>query len=124
LKDIFYHIKKNIKEKEKEEEVDVNIEISFKILKNVLDDTRKRKIENSIDYYNYKAHVLVYNGHRNEAETTFGKDLGDVEEDRKDKFEEYCNWTLQQIKSDRWRDTLQTANQFALDQFLELNSIL
>ena len=47
-----------------------------------------------------------------------------MEGDRKDKPEEYCNWTLKQVKSDRWREALQTMNQFALDQFLELNSIL
>jgi hypothetical protein len=47
-----------------------------------------------------------------------------VDGDRKDRLEEYCNWTLQQVKSGRWRGALQAANQFALDQFLELNSIL
>lgn len=41
-----------------------------------------------------------------------------------DRLEEYCNWSLQQVKSDKWREALQAANQFAMDQFLELNSIL
>ncbi|KAF6789331.1 hypothetical protein CMUS01_16343 [Colletotrichum musicola] len=40
------------------------------------------------------------------------------------KLEEYCSWNLQQVKSDKWREALQAANQFAADQFLELNSIL
>ena len=36
----------------------------------------------------------------------------------------YCNWGLTQVKSDRWRNALQIANQVAMDQFLELNTIL
>jgi hypothetical protein len=118
LEDIFHHIKGNMKEGEEEEEVDVNIEIPPKIIKEVLDYSRKRKAEDSIDCRNCKAHG------RHRAKTTLGEDLGDVEGDRKDKLEEYCNWTLQQVKSDRWKEALQAANQFALDQFLKLNSIL
>ncbi|RYP11599.1 hypothetical protein DL765_007699 [Monosporascus sp. GIB2] len=113
-----------MKEGEKEEEVDVNIEIPPKILKDVLDDSRKRKAEDSIDCRNCKAHVSAHGRHRDAAETTLGENLGDVKGDGKDKLEEYCNWALQQVKSDRWREALQAANQFALDQFLELNSIL
>jgi len=89
-----------MKEGEKEDEIDVNIEILPKILKDVLDHSRKRKAEDSINCRNCKAHS------RHRAETTFGEDLGDVEGDRNDKFEEYCNWTLQQVKSDRWREAL------------------
>ena len=121
LEDIFHHIKGNMKEGEKEEELDISIEIPPKILKDVLDDSRKRKADSSIDCRHCKAHVSAYGRH---PETTPGEDPGDVEGDRKDKLEEYCNWTLKQVKSDRWREALQTANQFALDQFLELNSIL
>jgi hypothetical protein len=36
------------------------------------------------------------------VETTFGEDLGDVDRDRKDKLEQCYNWTLQQVKSDKW----------------------
>jgi len=36
----------------------------------------------------------------------------------------YCNWGLAQVDSDRWRQALQIANQVAIDQFLELNTIL
>ena len=111
-----------MKEGEKEEEVDVNIEIPPKILKDVLDDSRKRKAEDSIDCRNCKAHVSANGRYRDVAEATL--DLRDVQGGRKDKLEEYCNWTLQQVRSDRWREALQATNQFALDQFLELNSIL
>jgi hypothetical protein len=41
----FYHINGNIEEGEKEEEVDVKIEISPIILKEVVDNSRKRKAE-------------------------------------------------------------------------------
>lgn len=122
LEDIFHHIKGNMNEGEKEEEVDVNIEILPKILKDVLDDSHKRKAEGFIDYCLCKTHVSAHGRHRDAAEMPPGD--GDVDGDRKDKLEEYCNWTLQQVESDRWRAALQLANQFALDQFLELNSIL
>ncbi|KAK3899187.1 hypothetical protein C8A05DRAFT_46676 [Staphylotrichum tortipilum] len=88
-----------MKEGEKEE-IDIDIEIPPKILQDVLDDSRKQQADSSDCH------------------------LGDVKGDRKDKLEEYCTWTLQQVESDRWREALQAANQFAMDQFLELNSIL
>jgi hypothetical protein len=47
-----------------------------------------------------------------------------VEGDRQAKLEEYCNWGLTQVESDRWRNALQIANWVAMDQFLELNTIL
>ena len=34
---------------------------------------------------------------------TPGEDPGDVEGDRQGKLEEYCNWGLAQVESDRWR---------------------
>jgi hypothetical protein len=52
------------------------------------------------------------------------EDSRDVEGDRQAKLEEYCNWGLTQVESDRWRNALQIANQVAMDQFLELNTIL
>ncbi|WQF77118.1 hypothetical protein CDEST_02132 [Colletotrichum destructivum] len=124
LEEIVRHIKGNMREGENEEEVDVGIEIPSTILRDVLDDSRKRKAESSIDCRSCKAHASAHGRHRNAAEATLTEDLGPVEGDRSDILEEYCNWTLQQVKSDRWRGALQTANQFALDQFLELNSIL
>ena len=39
-------------------------------------------------------------------------------------LEEYCNWGLAQVESERWRQALQIANQVAMNQFLELNTIL
>ncbi|KAK2061324.1 hypothetical protein LY76DRAFT_614430 [Colletotrichum caudatum] len=86
LEEIFQHIKGNMKEGENEEEVDVNIEIPSKILGDILNDSRKRKAEDSADC------VLQL--------------------------------VLQQVNDDGWREALQVANQFAMDQFLELNSIL
>jgi hypothetical protein len=47
-----------------------------------------------------------------------------VERDRQGKLEEYCNWGMAQVESDRWRYALQIANQVAIDQFPELNIIL
>lgn len=41
-----------------------------------------------------------------------------------DKLEEYCNWGLTEVKSDRWRSALQIANKVAMDQLLELNTVL
>jgi hypothetical protein len=45
LEEIVCHIKGNMKEGEKEEDVDVDIEIPSNILKNVLDNSRKRKAD-------------------------------------------------------------------------------
>lgn len=115
LEEIVYHIKGNMEEGEKEEDVDVNIEIPANILKNVLDNSRKRKADSSTDCRHCKVHV---------SETIPGEDPGDVEGDRQAKLEEYCNWGLTQVESDRWRNALQIANQVAIDQFLELNTIL
>ena len=47
-----------------------------------------------------------------------------MEGDRLAKLEEYCNWSLKQVESDRWRKALQVANQVAMEQFLELNTTL
>jgi hypothetical protein len=115
-----------MEEGEKEKDVDVNIEIPPQILKDVLDDSRKRKAEDSIGCRNCKTRISAHGRHHDAADAadTTLEDLADVDGDRKDRLEEYCNWTLQQVKSDRWREALQAANQFALDQFLELNSIL
>ena len=48
----------------------------------------------------------------------------DMDGDRQAKLDEYCNWGLTQVGSDRWRNALQAANQVAMEQFLELNTIL
>ena len=121
LEAILYHIKDNMQEGEKEEEVDVGIEIPPNILQDVLDNSRKRKADSSAGCRHYKAHISAHCRHCDVAETTLS---WDVEGDRKDKLEEYCNWTLNQVKNDKWREELQTAVRFASDQFLELNAVL
>jgi hypothetical protein len=88
-------------EGEKEEDVDVDIEIPPNILKNVLDNSRKRKIDGAIDYRHYKVHVSSHSRCCDAAEIIPGKDPGDVEEDRQAKLEEYCNWGPIQVESDR-----------------------
>ena len=115
LEEIVCHIKANMKEGETEEDVNVDIEIPPHILRNILDNSRKRKADNSSDCRHCKVHVL---------ETIPSGDSGDVEGDRQAKLEEYCNWGLTQVDSDRWRNALQIANQVAMNEFLELNTIL
>ncbi|KAI9762389.1 MAG: hypothetical protein M1840_001250 [Geoglossum simile] len=124
LEEIVCHIKGNIKEGEKEEDVDVGIEIPPNILKSVLDNSRKRKANGSINCRHCKVHVSAHSGYCDTAEITPGEDPRDMEGDRQAKLEEYCNWGLTQVGSNRWRDALQTANQVAMNQFLELNTIL
>ena len=81
----------------------------------VFDDSRKRKADNPSDCRHRKVHV---------SETIPGEESRDVEGDRQAKLEEYCNWGLTQVESDRWRNALHIANQIAMDQFLKLNTIL
>ena len=109
------HLKGNMTEGETEEDVDINIEIPPHILQKILDNSRKRKADSSPDCRHCKVYV---------PETIPGEDPGDVEGDRQAKLEEYCNWGLTQVESDRWRNALQIANQVAMDQFLDLNTIL
>jgi hypothetical protein len=121
LADVISHIKGNMKEGEKEEDVDVDIEMPRSIVNDILDNSRKRKANGSIDCRPCKFHAPA---HRRCCDATAGEDPGDVKGDRQVKLEEYCNWTLTQVaRSDRWRSALQVANQVALDQFLELNTI-
>ncbi|RDL36560.1 Uncharacterized protein BP5553_05912 [Venustampulla echinocandica] len=116
LEEIVCHIRANMKERETEEDVEVDIEIPPHILKHILDNSCKRKAEDvSADCRHCKVHTSA---------TLPSEDLGDVEGDRQAKLEEYCNWGLTQVESDRWRNALQIANQVAIDQFLELNTIL
>ena len=105
LEEIVDHIKRNMKDGETEETVDVNIEIPPHIRQRVLDNSRKRKADSS-------------------ADCRHCKDPGDVKGDRQTRLEEYCNWGLTQVKSERWSNALQFANRVAMDQFLELNTAL
>lgn len=52
-----------MKEGENEEGVDVNIEIPSKILQDVLDDSRKRKADDSIDCRNRKVRISSHSRH-------------------------------------------------------------
>ena len=50
----------------------------------VIDNSRKRNADNSINYHNCKAYILAHGRYRNAAETTF-EYLRDVEGDREHK---------------------------------------
>jgi hypothetical protein len=113
-----------MKEGETEEDVDVRIEIPPHIIKNILENIRKRKADGSIDHRQCKAHAFSHNRCCDTAEIPPVEKLGDVEGDRQTMLEEYCNWGLAQVESERWRQALQIANQVAMNQFLELNTIL
>ncbi|KFY68606.1 hypothetical protein V496_00949 [Pseudogymnoascus sp. VKM F-4515 (FW-2607)] len=115
LEDIVRHIKDNIKEGETEEDVNIDIEVPSKILKNVLDNSRKRKADGISNCRHCKTRVSA---------NSEGCDTRDIDGDRHAKLEEYCTWSLTQVDSDRWRSALQIANKVAMDQFLELNTIL
>jgi hypothetical protein len=91
LEEIVSHIKGNITEGETEEDVDIDIEIPPHILKNILDNSRKRKADSSTDCGHCKVQVLSHSI----------EDPGDVDRDRQAKLEEYCNWDLTQVESDR-----------------------
>ena len=88
------HIKETTKEGEIEEDVDVRIEIPPHIIKNILENNRKRKADDSIDHRQCKAHASSYNTCCDTAEIPPVEKLGDVEGDRKAMLEEYCNWGL------------------------------
>ena len=111
-------------EGETEEDVDVRIEIPPHIIKNILENNRKRKADGSIDHRQCKAHASSYNRCCDPAEMPTVENPGDVEGDRQAMLEDYCNWGLAQVESERWRQALQIANQVAINQFLELNTIL
>ena len=59
----------------KEEKINDNTEISSEIFKDVLNDNRKRKVEDSIDCRLCKTHVS--------AHIRYGEDPGDMEGDRR-----------------------------------------
>ncbi|KAL0929587.1 uncharacterized protein CTRU02_215486 [Colletotrichum truncatum] len=114
LEPIAEYIKGTMKEGETEEDVNIDVEIPSRILGEVLSDSRKRKAEDSADCRSCKA----YGRHRDA-----GWDLGDVVGDRKEKLEEYCSWSLQQVENDEWRAALQVAITWSLHEYLDLNTI-
>jgi hypothetical protein len=64
LEDIVSYIKGNMKEGEKEVDVDINIKIPPSIIKDVLDNSRKRKADGSIDCPPCKAYKVLRCSHR------------------------------------------------------------
>jgi hypothetical protein len=88
-----------MKEGETEEDVDIDIEIPSSILKNVLDNSRKRISDGLTDRRHCKTRVSAH---------SVGCDTRDVEGDRRAKLEEYYPWGL--TESDRWQSALQIAN--------------
>lgn len=106
---ILQHIKDNMQEGEKKEEVNVGIEVPPNIIQDVLDDSRERKTDSAVSCRHCKTHISAHCQHCNVAQANL------VEGDRKDRLEEYCNWTLNQVENDKWRDELCTAIRFALD---------
>jgi hypothetical protein len=71
-----------------------------------LNNNCKRKADNPFNCRCCKVHVF---------EAIPGKASRDVEGDSLVKLEEYCNWSLKQVESDRWRKALQVANQVVMD---------
>jgi hypothetical protein len=94
LKEIVGHIKETIKKGETEEDVDVRIEILPYIIKNILENNRKRKADGFIDHRQYKAHTSSYNRCCDIVEIPPVKKLGNVEGDRQAMLKKYCNWGL------------------------------
>jgi len=90
-----------MKEGEREEDVDVDIEILLYILKDVLDNSCKRKADGSVDYRQCKAYVPVYGRCCDTTERISGEDYKDVKGDRQAKSKKCCNWSLAQVESDK-----------------------
>ncbi|KAJ3569921.1 hypothetical protein NPX13_g5910 [Xylaria arbuscula] len=109
-----------MKDGEKEDEVDIDIEIPPGIIQDVLAESQKRKAESDLgSSRSNKTHVSDHCKHGYGVEGFIS-----ITGDRAQRLEEYCDWTLVQTKSDRWRSELEAANQCAIDYFLELNSII
>jgi hypothetical protein len=84
-----------MKKGETEEDVDINIEVLPNILKNVLDNSRKRKADGSIDCRQCKTYVSAYDRCCDTAGKTADEDHRgvdrDVDRDRQTRLKEYCN---------------------------------
>ncbi|KAI3326616.1 hypothetical protein HD806DRAFT_532248 [Xylariaceae sp. AK1471] len=120
LEDTLNEIKDRMKEGEKEDEVEVDIEIPPRIIQDVLAQSRKRKADNDAgNCRSNKTHVSDHCRHGYAVERSVS-----IVGDRAQRLAEYCDWTLVQTKSDRWRTELEAANRCAMDHFLELNSMI
>ena len=58
--------------------IDINIKILPNILKNILNNNRKRKIDSFINYRYYKAYISACNRCCDTAEILPGKNPGDI----------------------------------------------
>ncbi|KAL7940328.1 hypothetical protein V8C42DRAFT_337869 [Trichoderma barbatum] len=122
LEAIIDELKKKMKEGEKDEDVDVDF-IPPHILSEVLKASQKRKASDTGDGRPCKTHVLAHCGlgcGLKAAET----DSVEITGDRAQRLEEYCNYTVEQTNSDRWRSELEHVTQFAMDNFIDLNHVL
>ena len=90
LEEIVCHIKYNIEKREREKDINIDIKIPPNILKDVLDNSRKRKADGSIDCRQCKAYVSAHGRCCDTVGRTSGEDHKDVEGDRKAKLKEYC----------------------------------
>tara|TARA_R110002060_G_scaffold1985_3_gene3600 strand:+ start:575 stop:802 length:228 start_codon:yes stop_codon:yes gene_type:complete len=75
-------MKEMMKEGVTEEDVDVRIEILPHIIKNILQNNRKRKADGSINHRQCKTHASSHNRCCDTAEIPPVEKLGDVEGDR------------------------------------------
>lgn len=75
-----------MKEGEKVEEVNINMEIPPHILKDVLDESRKRKADSSPDGP-HKVHCMRCNA----GDASLHSDIAGVSGDREDNLEKYWN---------------------------------
>ncbi len=80
-----------MKEGEKEEDLNVNVEILPNILKNILDNSRKRIADDSIDCRHCKVYASAYSRCCDTVERTLEEDPRDMKGDRQDKLEAYYN---------------------------------
>ncbi|KAK1991678.1 hypothetical protein LX36DRAFT_734733 [Colletotrichum falcatum] len=80
-----------MKEGENKEEINVNIKIPSKILRDVLNDSKKQKAEDSVDYRGCKVHALSHGRLRDTGGTSFVRDSREVKGNRIDRLKEYCD---------------------------------
>lgn len=120
LEKLVNYIKSKMKAGDKVEDVDIDIDIPSHILKDVLDVSRKRKAEDPCDSRPCKTQC----GHGCGGKITSDGNSVVIPGDIAQRLEQYCNWTVARTNSDRWRSPLEKGTQFAMDHFLELNSVL
>lgn len=113
MRTIYNEIKKNMKEGEKFEDVQ-NIEIPADIRNKILRMSKKRKANGDAGCRSCKSNVSPGGSH---TEPLF------ISGDPTEKMRDYCTWNLMDVQSDRHRGGMEAANQFAMEELLDLNSI-